>query len=90
MAVTECPYPAPKDDGAAAHLVAGVELPDIELPTTTGDRLSLARISGLSIIFVYPWTGRPGHANPPGLGQHPRRAWVDTRGAGVRGVDRTL
>jgi peroxiredoxin len=66
MAVTECPYPAPKDDGAAAHLVAGVALPDIELPTTTGDRLSLARISGLSIIFVYPWTGRPGHANPPG------------------------
>ncbi len=60
------PYPAPRDDGAAGHLVAGVELPDIELPTTTGDRLSLAKISGLSIVFVYPWTGRPGIANPPG------------------------
>lgn len=73
MAGTEWPYPAPRDDGGAAHLVAGVALPDIELPTTTGDRLSLARISGLSIVFVYPWTGRPGETNPPG--------WDDIAGA---------
>jgi peroxiredoxin len=63
---TVWPYPAPKDDGAAAHLVAGVALPDVELPTTTGDRLSLAKVSGLSIVFVYPWTGRSGQLNPPG------------------------
>lgn len=73
MAATEWPYPAPKDDGAAAHLVAGVALPDIELPTTTGDRLSLAKVSGLSIVFVYPWSGRPGQADPPG--------WNDIPGA---------
>jgi peroxiredoxin len=73
MASTEWPHAAPKDDGGAAHLVAGVALPDIELPTTTGDRLSLARISGLSIVFVYPWTGRPGLADPKG--------WDDIAGA---------
>jgi peroxiredoxin len=64
--MSEWPYPAPQDDGGAAHLVAGVALPDVELPTTTGDRLSLAMISGLSIVFVYPWTGKSGGANPPG------------------------
>lgn len=63
--MSEWTYPAPKNDDAAAHLVAGVALPDHELPTTTGDRLSLARISGLSILFVYPWTGRPGIPDPP-------------------------
>jgi peroxiredoxin len=64
--MSEWPYPAPADDGGAAHLVSGALLPDFELPTTTGDRLSLARVSGLSIVFVYPWTGKPGIANPPG------------------------
>ena len=64
--MSEWPYPAPQDDGGAAHLVAGAPLPDFELPTTTGDRLSLARVSGLSIVFFYPWTGKPGVTNPPG------------------------
>jgi peroxiredoxin len=66
MALEAWPYPAPADDGGAAHILAGDALPDIELPTSVGDRLSLARISGLSIVFIYPWTGRPGVANPPG------------------------
>jgi peroxiredoxin len=71
--MSDWPYPVPTNDGGAAHLIAGLALPDIELPTTTGDRLSLAKISGLSIVFVYPWTGRPGLANPP--------AWDDIAGA---------
>ncbi len=67
------PYPAPIDDGGAAHLQAGTLLPDVTLPATTGDSISLARIAGLAIIFVYPWTGRPGVADPPG--------WDDIPGA---------
>jgi peroxiredoxin len=63
--MTDWPYPAPEDDGGAAHLVAGVALPDIQIETTTGDRLSLAKITGLSIVFVYPWSGRPGVSDPP-------------------------
>ena len=67
------PWPAPTDDGGAAHLMAGMAVPDIELRTTTGSTVSLARITGRSILFVYPWTGRPGLANPPG--------WDDIAGA---------
>lgn len=67
------PYPAPTDDGGATHLKAGTLLPDVTLPATTGDSISLAKITGLAIIFVYPWTGRPGVADPPG--------WNDIPGA---------
>lgn len=59
------PWPAPSDDGAAAHLRPGTPLPDIALPASTGGAVNLARLPGRAIVFVYPWTGRPGLANPP-------------------------
>lgn len=40
-------------------------LPPISLPATDGGNVSLATRPGLSIVAVYPWTGRPGHPNPP-------------------------
>ncbi len=40
-------------------------LPRIELPATSGPCLRLAGLAGRSVLFVYPWTGRPGHPNPP-------------------------
>jgi peroxiredoxin len=46
------------------HLV-GRTLPDVALASTSGDLELLARIKGRAVIFCYPWTGRPGHANPP-------------------------
>ncbi|MGE0629277.1 MAG: peroxiredoxin [Hyphomicrobiaceae bacterium] len=67
------PWPAPADDGAAAHLEPGMPMPDIALATTAGRSLSLARVSGRAIVFIYPWTGRPGVADPPG--------WDDIAGA---------
>lgn len=59
------PYPAPPDDGRARHLVAGLALPGIALPSTSGGAVNLARITGRCVVFIYPWTGRPGLANPP-------------------------
>ncbi len=59
------PYPAPADDGAAAHLVPGLALPDVALPSTSGDAISLAKLAGRWVVFVYPWTGRSGLSNPP-------------------------
>jgi peroxiredoxin len=56
----------PADDGGARHLVAGLALPDIELASTQGGLVNLRRRGGLSILYVYPWTGRPGLADPPG------------------------
>jgi peroxiredoxin len=40
-------------------------LPSIVLPATDGTIVDLAELSGRSIVAVYPWTGRPGHSNPP-------------------------
>jgi len=71
--MTNWPYPAPKDDGGAAHLAPGTVLPDIALIASTGEMVSLAKVAGLSVVFVYPWTGRPGLNNPPG--------WDDIPGA---------
>lgn len=65
------PYPAPVDDGGATHLTAGTPLPDIQLPATTGGTLSLARLAGTTVAYIYTWTGRPGLANPPGWDEIP-------------------
>src|SRR3990172_3990911 len=59
------PYPAPSDCGGARHLAPDVEIPDVALPSTTGGEISVVRTYGPCIVFVYPWTGRPGLAEPP-------------------------
>ena len=51
--------PVPDDDGAADHL-RGTALPPIALPATDGTAVTLASLDGLSVVFAYPRTGRPG------------------------------
>ncbi len=51
--------PAPEDDGAARHL-EGMRVPDIALPATDGTSVSLASVPGLTVVYAYPRTGRPG------------------------------
>jgi len=46
-------YPAPQDDGAARGL-AGKRLPEIELPSTAGGTVDLARASPRFVLYVYP------------------------------------
>jgi peroxiredoxin len=41
-------------------------MPDIALPTTARRSVSFAALAGRSVVYCYPWTGRPGVANPPG------------------------
>ena len=41
--MTNWPWPAPKDDGAAKHLIAGTRLPDVVLEATRGAAVNLAR-----------------------------------------------
>jgi peroxiredoxin len=64
---------APTDDAGARHLKRGLRMPDIDLPTTGGGQVNFARLSGMGAVYCYPWTGRPGLANPPG--------WDDIPGA---------
>lgn len=54
--------PAPRDDGAAAHLL-GSRVPDIALAATDGRQISLRSIQRVRVVvYAYPRTGRPGEA----------------------------
>ena len=64
--------PVPQDDGGARHL-AGMKLPDLALPATSGGAVNLARLSGRTVLYIYPRTGVPGVDAPPG--------WDDIPGA---------
>jgi len=54
------------DDGAAGHLVPGAVLPDISLPSNRGGIVNLSARRGVAVVYVYPWTGRPGFNDPVG------------------------
>lgn len=54
--------PVPEDDGAARHL-AGARVPDVSLEATDETRVSLARLTGRSVVYAYPRTGEPGQPN---------------------------
>lgn len=55
----------PVDSGAADHIETGMTLPRVTLPATSGPDICLADLPDLIVVFVYPWTGRPGVPNPP-------------------------
>jgi peroxiredoxin len=51
--------PAPSDDGSASHL-EDMRVPSLALPSTDGARVDLSTLSGTTVLFAYPRTGRPG------------------------------
>ena len=59
------------DDGGASHLKRGRRMPDIALPTTGRRNVSFAHVGGRAVVYCYPWTGRPGVANPRGWDEIP-------------------
>jgi peroxiredoxin len=69
MAKTENTYdlpegiPAPTDDGAADHLL-GMRLPSVALISTSEDTVDLSVLSGRTVIYCYPMTGRPDRELP--------------------------
>ncbi|MEP6480468.1 MAG: peroxiredoxin [Rhodoglobus sp.] len=64
--------PVPVDDGAARHLL-GAKFPEMELQSTTGEKVTLSRLSTNSpiVLFIYPRTGRPGIDPPTGWDEIP-------------------
>jgi peroxiredoxin len=62
--------PVPEDDGACAHL-RGRHLPDLSLVSTSGHHVNLYQRPGLSVLYAYPLTGRPGVPGPPGWDEIP-------------------
>ena len=59
--------PVPVDDGACAHLL-GMALPNVALPSTTGDLVNVAQAaaSKRTVFFFYPRSGRPDQEPPAG------------------------
>jgi peroxiredoxin len=52
--------PEPKDDGAADHL-PGLAVPEVLLPATDGTTVALGSSAApRTVVYAYPWTGRPG------------------------------
>jgi peroxiredoxin len=64
--------PVPTDDGACDHL-PGMRLPSVSLMSTAADQVDLSALTGTTIVYCYPLTGRPDQNLPPG--------WDDIPGA---------
>ncbi len=67
--------PVPVDDGACDHL-RGRLLPDVELPASSGEAVSLGRLLGSMVVVVHPAMGRPDQEPSGGL-----QAWNAIPGA---------
>ena len=57
--------PVPQDDGACDHLT-GMKLPSLALASTRGRRVDLSTLTGTTVVYIYPRTGRPDHELPTG------------------------
>jgi len=75
--------PVPQDDGAARHL-AGMALPDLALPATSGTPVNLSKLKGLTVLYIYPRTGVPGVDPPPGWDQIPGARGCTPQSCGFR------
>jgi peroxiredoxin len=62
--------PVPVDDGACDHLT-GMKLPSVSLKSTAGGVVDLAGLSGRTVLYCYPRTGRPDVDPPQGWNEIP-------------------
>lgn len=62
--------PQPEDDGACAHLT-GMSLCKAQLPATDGAHVDLPALSGTTVLYIYPMTGRPDQTLPQGWNEIP-------------------
>src|SRR6202161_4209595 len=75
--------PIPQDDGAARHL-AGMKLPDLALAATSGLVVNLSKLTGRTVLYIYPRTGVPGVDAPPGWDQIPGARGCTPQSCGFR------
>jgi peroxiredoxin len=62
--------PEPTDDGACDHL-PGLDLPSVALRSTSGDEVDLSALTGTTVVYCYPLTGRPDQELPEGWDEIP-------------------
>jgi peroxiredoxin len=81
--------PVPEDDGAARHLT-GMNLPDVALSATAGPAVNLAKLTGRTVLYVYPRTGVPGVDAPLGWDDIPGARGCTPQSCGFRDHFREL
>ncbi|MCP6759943.1 MAG: peroxiredoxin [Fischerella sp. CENA71] len=62
--------PVPFDDGACNHLL-GIQIPSVPLISTAGRIVDLATLTGRTVVYCYPRTGRPDKDPPKGWNEIP-------------------
>lgn len=62
--------PVPIDDGKCNHL-QDIYLPNITLNSTNDNKINLAKLKGLYVLYIYPMTGRPNVDLPEGWNEIP-------------------
>ncbi len=75
--------PAPQDDGAARHLT-GLKLPPVALAATDGSQVDLLKLSGRTVVYIYPRTGVPGRPLPEGWNEIPGARGCTPQSCGFR------
>lgn len=55
------------------HKLIGWAVPDLAFSSTQGSPIRLTALPRPAVLYLYPWTGRPGRPNPPN--------WDDIPGA---------
>jgi len=75
--------PAPKDEGDAEHLTDSI-IPNVVLTATSGEDIDLAELTGLSIVYAYPMTGRPDVPLPEGWDMIPGARGCTPQSCGFR------
>ena len=81
--------PAPIDDGSASHLL-GMSIPNVALPSTGGGRVDLGLLTGWSVLFFYPMTGRPDVPLPDGWDDIPGARGCTPQSGAFRDLSREL
>src|ERR687884_188868 len=75
--------PVPQDDGACAHLT-GMRVPPVSLLSTTGKQVALSALSGRTVVYCYPRTGRPDQDLLPGWNDIPGARGCTPQSCGLR------
>ena len=75
--------PVPEDDGACDHL-PGMGLPPVPLPSTSGGLVDLSGLSGRTVVYCYPMTGRPDRDLPEGWNDIPGARGCTPQSCGFR------
>ena len=75
--------PVPVDDGACDHLT-GLAVPSIALHSTAGDTVDLSSLSGRTIVYIYPRTGRLDQPIPEGWNEIPGARGCTPQSCGFR------